>query len=133
MNKTIYLVLSKLEISKTLIYEFWCYYIKLKYHQNVKLCCKDTGSFTMHINIKDVYEHIPHDVKTRFYIANYENDRPLLTGNNKKVIGLMKKEIVGKIVTEFVGLRPKGYSYLTDNRNSDKKAKGTKKICNKKK
>ena len=82
----------------------------------------NTGSFTMHINIKDVYEHIPHDVKTRFYTANYENDRPLLTGNNKKVIGLMKKEIVGKIVAEFVGLRPKGYSYLTDNRNSDKKS-----------
>ena len=45
---------------------------------------------------------------------NYEVDRPLPTGKNKKVIGLMKDELVGGIITEFVALRPKTYSYLTD-------------------
>ena len=49
------------------------------------------------------------------------------TGKNKKVIGLMKDELGEKIMTEFVALRPKTYSYLMDNGNSDKKAKGTKK------
>ena len=39
----------------------------------------------------------------------------------------MKDELGGKIVTEFVALRPKTFSYLIDDGNSDKKAKGTKK------
>ena len=58
---------------------------------------------------------------------NYEVDRPLPTGKNKKVIGLMKDELVGGIITEFVALRPKTYSYLTDDCKENKKTKGTKK------
>ena len=49
MNKPIYLVLEVLEISKTLMYEFWYYYIKPKYNINVKLCCMDTDNFIMNI------------------------------------------------------------------------------------
>ena len=48
------------------------------------------------------------------------------TGKNEKVIGLMKDELGGKIMTKFVALRPRAYSYLMDDGNSDKKAKGTK-------
>ena len=59
--------------------------------------------------------------------SNYEVDRPLPTGKNKKVIGLMKDELGGKIIEEFIALRPKTYSYLTDDCKEDKKAKGTKK------
>ena len=47
---------------------------------------------------------------------------------NKKVIGLMKDELVRKIITEFVALRPKTYSYLTDNDKNVEKATGTKKV-----
>ena len=57
---------------------------------------------------------------------------PLPTGKNKKVIGLMKDELGGKIITEFVTLRPKTYSFLTDDGKEDKKAKGTKKCIIKK-
>ena len=53
-------------------------------------------------------------------------------GKNKKVIGLMKDELGGKIITEFITLRPKTYSYLTDDGKEDKKAKGTKKCIIKK-
>ena len=42
MNKSIYLGLSILEISKLLMYEFWCDYMKPNYGDNVKLCCRDT-------------------------------------------------------------------------------------------
>ena len=47
---------------------------------------------------------------------------------NKKIVGLMKDELVGKIITEFVALRPKTYSFLTDNDKNVEKAKGTKKV-----
>ena len=53
MNKLVYLGLSLLEISKTLMCEFWCDYIKLKYQYNVKLCCMDTDSFIIHIKTED--------------------------------------------------------------------------------
>ena len=48
-------------------------------------------------------------------------------GKNNKGIGLMKDELRGKIMAEFAALRPKTYSYLMDNGDSDKKAKGAKK------
>ena len=87
----------------------------------------DTDSFMMNIKTEDFYKDISNDVEKRFDTSNYEVDRPLPTGKNKKVIGLMKDELGGKIITEFVTVRPKTYSYLTDDCKEDKKAKGTKK------
>ena len=127
MNKPIYLGLSILEISKLLMYEFWYDYMKSKYGNNVKLSYMDTDSLIMNIKTEDFYKDIANDVEKRFDTSNYEVDRPLSTGKNKKVIGLMKDELGGKIITEFVTLRPKTYSYLTDDCKEDKKAKGTKK------
>ena len=127
MNKPIYLGLSILDISKIFMYEFCYDYMKPKYNDNVKLCCMDTDSFVMNIKTKDFYEDISSDVDKRFDTSNYEVNRPLPTGKNKKVIGLMKDELGGKIITEFVTLRPKTYSYLTDDGKEAKKAKGTKK------
>ena len=126
MNKPIYLGLSTLEISKILMYEFWYDYMKPKYNDNVKLC------YIMNIKTIDFYEDIASDVENRFDTSNYEVNRPLPTGKNKKVIGLMKYELGGKIITEFVTLRPKTYSFLTDDGKEDKKAKGTKKCVIKK-
>ena len=127
MNKPVYLGLSILEISKILMYEFWYDYIKPTYQDNAKLYYVDTDSFIINVKTEDVYEDIAKDVEKRFDTSNYEVNRSLPTGKNKKVIGLMKDELGGKIMTEFVALRPKIYSYLTDDGNSDKKAKGTKK------
>ena len=101
--------------------------MKPKYANNVKLCYIDTGSFIMNIKTNDFYEDIASDVENRFDTSNYEVKRPLPTGKNKKVIGLMKDELGGKIITEFVPLRPKTYSFVTDDGKEDKKAKGTKK------
>ena len=127
MNKPIYLGLSILEISKILMYEFWYDYMKPKYNDNIKLCYMDTDSFVMNIKAEDFYKDIANDVEERFDTSNYEVNRPLSTGKNKKVIGLMKDELGGKIITEFVTLRPKTYSYLINDCKEDKKAKGTKK------
>ena len=132
MNKPIYLGISILEINKILMYEFWYDYMKPKYGNNVKLCYMDADSFIMNIKTNDFYEDIANDIENRFDTSNYEVNRPLPMGKNKKVIGLMKDEIGGKIITEFVTLRPKTYSYLTDDGKEDKKAKGTKKCVIKK-
>ena len=127
MYKPIYLGLSILDISKILMYEFWYDYMKPKYNDNVKLCYTDTDSFVMNIKTNDFYKDIANDVDKRFDTSNYEVNRPLPTEKNKKVIGFMKDKLGGKIITEFVTLRPKTYSYLTDDGKEDKKAKGSKK------
>ena len=127
MNKPIYLGLSILDISKILMYEFWYDYMKPTSNDNIKLCYMDTDSFIMSIETNDFYKDIANDVEKRFDTSNYEVNRQLPTGKNKKVIDLMKDELGGKVVTEFVTLRPKTYSYLTDDSTEDKKAKGTKK------
>ena len=131
MNKPIYLGLSILEISKLLMYKFWYDYMKPKYGNNVKLCYIDTDSFIMNIKAKYFCKDIANDVEKRFDTLNYEVNRPLPIGINKKVIGLMKDELNNKVITEFITLRPKTYSYLIDDCKEDKKAKG-KKMCNKK-
>ena len=127
MNKPTYLGLSILEISKILMHEFWYDYMKPKYNDNVRLCYMDTDSFVMNIKTNGFYKDISDDVECKFDTSNYGVNRPLPIGKNKKVIGLMKDELGGEIITEFIGLRPKTYSYLTDNDKIDKKAKGTKK------
>ena len=127
MNKPIYLGLSILEISKTLMYGFWCDYMKPKYGNNFKLCYMDTDCLVMNIKTNDFDKDIANDVDERFDTSNYEENRPLPTGKNKKVIVLMKDELGAKIIMGFVTLKPKTYSYLTDDGKIDKKSKGTKK------
>ena len=109
INKPVYLGLSILEISKTLMYEFWYDYIKSNYQYNAKLCYMDTGSFIIHIKTKDVYKDTAHDVEKRFDTPNYAIERALPKVKIKKVIGLMKDGLDGKIMTEFIGLRPKTF------------------------
>ena len=143
MNKPIYLGMSILDISKTLMYEFWYDYIKPKYQRSytqgkAKLCYMD--SFIIHIKTEDFYEDIADDFEKWFDTSNYDEDecklidkRPLPTGKNKKVIGLFKDELGGKIMKEFVGRRAKPWVYLIDDDGEHKKTRETKKMCNKKK
>ena len=131
MNKPIYLGLSILEISKILMYEFWYDYMKPKYGEKVKLCYMDTDSFIIYIKTEDFYKDIADDVEKRFDTSDYKVDRNLPTGKNKRVIGSMEDELNGRIMTEFVALRPKTYAYQIYDYNDDdddnklKKAKGT--------
>ena len=81
--------------------------------------------FIVYIKTDDIYKDIAEDVETRFDSSNYELDRPLPKKNNKKLIGLTKDELRGKIKTKFIGLRAKTYSYLIDEDSKDKNAKDT--------
>ena len=95
MNKSVYLGMSILGISKTFMYQFCYDYIKLKYGDKSQLCYMGTDSFVIYIKTEDFYEDIADDVERSFDISNYgENDkRPLPISKNKKVIGLFKDEI----------------------------------------
>ena len=101
MNKSVFLGISILELSKILMYEFLVGYAKPKYGEKAKLCYMDTDSFMVYIKTDGTYENIAEDVKTK---------------------------LGEKIKTKFVGLRAKRYSYLIDGSTEDKKAKVTKSI-----
>ena len=117
------------------MYKFWYEYSRQKYRDRAKLCYTDTDSFIIYIKTEDFFEDISSDVERWFDTSNYDkkDKKPLLIGKNKKVPGLFKDELGGKIITEFVALRPKAYSYLDDYGNDHKKAKGTKKCVIKQK
>ena len=70
MNKPIYLGMSILDISKTLMYEFWYYFIKPKYRDKAKLCYMDTDSFIIHIKTEGFYEDIADDFEKWFDTSN---------------------------------------------------------------
>ena len=129
MNKPIYLGQAILDISKTLMYEFWYDYIKPKHNEKAKLCYMDNDSFIIHIETEDFYKDIAQDVNKWFDTLGYDkNDkRPLPIGINKKVIGMFKDELNGKIVAKLCGPRSKTYAYKMNDDIEKKKAKGTKK------
>ena len=127
MNKPVYLCQAILDLSKTIMYEFHYDYMKHKYKdEDLKLCYIDTDSLIYSIHTEDFYTDIADDVEARFDTSGYISDRPLPVGKNKKVIGLMKDELGGEIMREFVSLRPKMYSYKVGN-SEPKKCKGIKK------
>ena len=114
MNKPLYLGMSILDISKILMYEFWYNYIIPKYGKKAKLCYTDTDSFIIYVKTEDFFEDTSNDVEKWFDTSNCnKKDKiPLPIGKNKKELGLFKDELGGKIITEFVVLRAKIYSYL---------------------
>ena len=135
MNKPVYLGQAILELSKIVMYEFHYDYMVPKYGlEKLKLCYMDTDSLVYDIKTEDFYEDIANDVEARFDTSGYSKTdfRLLPIGLNKKVIGLMKDELGGKIMTEFVALRPKLYSYRELDGSEDKKCKGIKKCVVKK-
>ena len=113
MNKLVNLGQAILDLSKIVMYEFHFDHMVLKYGlEKLKLCYVDTDSLVYDIKTEDFYEDIANDVEARFNTSGYSKTdfRPLPIGLNKKVIGLMKDELGGKIMTDFMALRPKLYS-----------------------
>ena len=129
MNKPVYLGQAILDISKTLMYEFWYDYIKLKYGDKARLYYTDTDSLVIYDETEDFYKDIAGDVEKWFDTSAYNKNynRPLPIGKNKKVIGLFKDKLGGKVMTDFIALRAKAYAYITEDRSIHKRGKGTKK------
>ena len=126
MNKPVYLGQVILDLSKIVMYEFHYDYMAQKYRKKLDLCYMDTDSLIYNIEMEDFYKVVAEDVPARLDTSGNNPDRPLPVGLNKKVIGLMKDELGGEIMTEFVTLRPKMYAHKTGSAES-KKCKGIKK------
>ena len=112
-NKPIYVGQAILDLSKTLMLDFHYNYIRDKYNDRAELLFTDTDSLMYQIQTDDFYEDISLDIEEKFDTSDYPPDHEsgILTGVNKKVIGMFKDEVAGKQITHFVGLRPKLYSF----------------------
>lgn len=127
LNKPIAIGFCILDLSKTLMYDFHYNYMKPEYGERVKLLYTDTDSFIYHVETEDFYADMVLDCAL-YDTSDYPADHFLHSNINKKVIGKMKDEMNGKPIHQFVGLRPKLYSVLTDTYQINK-AKGVKKSC----
>ena len=140
MNKPIFAGMTILDLSKLLMFNFHYEYVKKKW-KNVSVLYTDTDSLVLEIESEDFFADIAADVKEWFDTNDFSPEHPaVLNGmpivpENKKKIGLMKDECCGAVMTEFVALKPKLYSFLTeeDEKIREKqKAKGVKKCIIKK-
>ena len=133
-NKPVYLGMCILDLSKTLMFDFHYNYIMKKYGDKARLLFTDTDSLMYEIKTEDFYKDISEDVKDRFDTSDYPPNHPsgIPTGCNKKVLGVFKDEVAGRITEEFVGLRAKLYSYKMLEGEEGKRCKGVKKIVVKK-
>ena len=121
LNKPVYVGFSILDLSKLLMYEFHYKYIKSKF--DPKLLFPDTDSLVHEFKTKDVYEDF-HQDKNLFDFSDYPSDSKFFDPVNKKVIGTMKDEFKGRIISEFVRLKLEIHSLINVDVEKVKKAKG---------
>jgi len=129
-NKPVYVGQAILDLSKLLMFDFHYNYIQKKYsYKKAELLFTDTDSLMYQLKTDDFYVDIKDDIKKRFDTSDFPqgHESGIISGVNKKVIGMFKDEAGGKQITHFIGLRPKLYSYKVEESNTAKKCKGIKK------
>ena len=128
MNKPVYIGMSILDRSKTLMYEFWYDYLKRNYNDKAKLCYLDTDNFVINIFTEDFFEDIKNNAERWFDTSDFDvtYKRLLPMNMNKKVTGMFKDELGGKIMKQFCALSAKTYTYIMDDDSEKRKAKGVK-------
>ena len=111
INKPTYVGFTVLELSKLHMYKFHYDHLK-QWYPEADLLFTDTDSLVYHIRTDDLYTELAAH-REHFDFANYPIDHPSYGDENKMAVGKMKDEAAGNLVSEFVGLRPKMYSYTT--------------------
>ena len=127
-NKPVYLGMSILDLSKTLMYDFHHNYIKKGFGSKANLWFTDTDSLCYEIETEDFFKDISADVQEKFDTSNFSLNHPsgIPTGINKKVPGMFEDEAGGEIIEEFVGLRAKFYAIKKLDGEEEKKCKDVK-------
>ena len=124
LNKPIYMGFSILDFSKVHMYSFYYDVLKPKYDDNIKLVYTDTDSYVIKIDTDDVYKDFQ-EINEYMDFSDYPESHPNYDKTNKKVLGKFKDEAAGKIITSFIGLKPKSYCYKVLNETKEeKKSKG---------
>lgn len=126
LNKPIYIGFTVLELSKYHMYDFHYNKIKTFYDNDcINLLYLDTDAFFYEIFTKDLYDDfINPKISMHFDMSDYPLNHKCYSTKNKKVLGVFKDECQGNIITEFVGLRPKLYTFKINDLECKKKAKG---------
>ena len=120
LNKPIYVGMSILDLSKLHMYSFYYDVLKEKYNENVRLVYTDTDSFVIHTKTKDVYDDF-NEIKEQMDFSGYDKNHKCYDPTNKKVLGKFKDECDGKIITHFIGLKPKSYAFKVFNEVKEEK------------
>ena len=124
LNKPIYVGMSILDLSKLHMYSFYYDVLKKKYDDDVRLIYTDTDSFVIHTKTEDIYEDFK-DINKHMDFSGYDKNHKCYDATNKKVLGKFKDEVDGKIITHFIGLKPKSYTFKVHNEaKEEKKSKG---------
>ncbi|XP_075237599.1 uncharacterized protein LOC142333894 [Lycorma delicatula] len=127
LDKPLYVGLSVLELSKTLMYNFHYNIMKKKYRSKINLLYMDTDSFFYEIETHDFYQDLQDESFIEYFdTSDFPVSHPLFSIKNKKVLGKFKDECNGIPIKEFIGLRAKLYTFTTT-KGITKKAKGIKK------
>ena len=109
-NKPIYIGACILETSKLHMYQFWYDHLKNKYNNKVELIYTDTDSLIIQVETDDIYKDMFED-NNLYDFSEYPKNHPNYNIINKKVLGTFKDELKSRIITEFIGLKPKMYSF----------------------
>ena len=126
VQKPFFIGATVLELSKWHMYNFYYNVLKKYFTHNVQLLYTDTDSFILYITVPNLYNLHLFNLKDYFDFSNYPTNHKIFSNKNKKVPGLFKDELGGKIMKEFVSLRSKMYSFVVDD-SETKVAKGVKK------
>ena len=124
LNKPIYMGLSILDYSKVHMYSFYYDVLKPKYQDDIKLVYTDTDSFVIQVMTDDLFRDFK-DLSDYMDFSDYPKSHPNYDASNKKVLGKFKDELSSKIMTHFIGLKPKSYAFkVQGDKKEYKKSKG---------
>ena len=117
LNKPIYIGMTVPDLSKHLMFDFYYNNLKKTYSDKIQLLYTDTDSLIVKVDTEDIYADMAQNLDD-YDTSNYPADHPLFSNTNKKIIGKFKDELGGQLLTEFIGIRPKMYSYVGENQES---------------
>ena len=125
LDKPIFIGMSILDLSKQHMYKFYYDVMKPKYGENIRMVYTDTDSFVFHTKTDDIYQDLK-EINDEMDFSGYDKHHKCYDATNKKVLGKFKDECEGKIMTGFIGLRPKCYAFKIHGDDKEyKKCKGT--------